>query len=142
MGFGSPAPAPAPAPAAAAPAPGPAAGFAFEGCALAPHNINTQQFGGLWGSLSAEKKFSVPAPSVRSLDELRTKVEQGLNMRMVECIRKTNEGIAAGSLSGTDKVVLVHSKLRSSGAIDVMIHSPSAALSEALAAHVSQQYAV
>jgi hypothetical protein len=108
---------------------------------MEPHPITTPQFGGLWGQLGCEQKSSVPGASVRSLAELQARVEGALGMHMVECIAKTSEGIAAGKLAGTSEQCLVHSKIRSSGALDLIVRTGNAAFTAELLGFVAAKLA-
>lgn len=64
---------------------GHSAGFEYNGKALEPWQITTQDFGGRWGTCPCEKKTKVAPSSIRTLDDFMSRMHQ-FSVHTVEAI--------------------------------------------------------
>lgn len=96
----------------------------------AAKQINTQEFGSLWGLNSAQSSLTVPM-QVSAVGDIVTKVQEKLGLSVVEVILQTQEAIFAGVEHGSGQVVLVHAKKGAIGA-DLMLRSSSAQITDHL----------
>ena len=118
--------------------------FQYNGRPIEPWQINTQEFGGRWGSCPCEKKAKVAPSTVRTLEDFVARstnyawhvVESipqstcfgflfffGLRVgtQSVCCI--ANEAIAACRVVNSDIVALIHLKIRAAGGLDLTVRT-------------------
>ena len=82
---------------------------------LSPAGLNTQQFGGNWGSHTAELKETISC-NIRSPEVFMGAMQQGANLQAVQAIAQTGEAICAGVRSDGN-IVLVHGKILQNGVL-------------------------
>ena len=81
---------------------------------LSPAGLNTQQFGGNWGSHTAELKETISC-NIRSPEVFMSAMQRGANLQAVQAIAQTGEAICAGVNDGN--IVLVHGKILQNGVL-------------------------
>jgi hypothetical protein len=86
---------------------------------LRPNQITTQQFGSMWGSHSAQCKFSTPSSRVSDPASFAS-VGTFANLYRVEIIK--NEIISSAILNGEQATVLVHAKT-GAGIVEIIVRS-------------------
>ena len=82
---------------------------------LSPTSFNTQQFGGNWGSHTAEMK-EIVSSAVNSPQAFMNAMQQGANLQAVQAIVQTGEAICAG-MKADGNVALVHGKIMPNGVL-------------------------
>ncbi|KAF1335686.1 Ap-4 complex subunit epsilon, partial [Globisporangium splendens] len=106
-------------------------GFQYNGRALEPWQITTQDFGARWGTCPCEKKTKVAPSSIRVLDDFSSRMHQ-FSVHTVEAIPATNEAIAACRLVNSEHVALIHVKIRSGGFVDLTVRTADMNLTDQL----------
>ncbi|TYZ58112.1 hypothetical protein PybrP1_011666 [[Pythium] brassicae (nom. inval.)] len=117
---------------------GGALGFQYNGKALEPWQITTQDFGARWGTCPCEKKAKVAPSSIRTLDDFMSRMHQ-FAVHTVEAIPATNEAIAACRLVNSEHVALIHVKIRSGGFVDLTVRTADMHLTDQLLDAVTQR---
>ena len=97
---------------------------------LSSHPMDTAYFGSLWPSHSAEARAS--ARMSRGFGEFLQGFSNKIGASLVEFIPATQEAIFAGD-GGPSETVLIHTKDRGQGMVEVMVRSRQPAISDKVA---------
>lgn len=85
--------------------------FEFFGVPIAPHAINTLQFGEQWGNCRSTHPINIPSSTGCNTMAKFMSICEIAGLHKVEEIAATNEGIAACVVGDGSMVALIHGKI-------------------------------
>ncbi|RLN38407.1 hypothetical protein BBJ28_00014542, partial [Nothophytophthora sp. Chile5] len=118
--------------------------FQYNGRALEPWQITTQDFGSRWGTCPCEKKTKVNPSGIRTLEDFMGRMHL-FNVHTVEAIPAStlstlsNEAIAACRLVNSEHVALIHVKIRTGGFLDLTVRTADMSFTDQLLEATAQR---